>query len=162
LAKNLVKTTPWTFGQKLENELSALGFYISAHPLDQYKHLIAGARVAISTKLAEMPDRANVRIAANANSYSHRRTKSGKEMVSINASDGFGNIEGIAFGDVVANLMGVLSTETEVVLSGRLSNRDDRISLFVDSIIPMAPWVAGIAKKITLDIRTQSVLSDVK
>ncbi len=162
LAKNLVKTAPWTFGQKLENELSALGFYISAHPLDQYKHLIVGARLATSAKLAEMPDRANVRIAANVNSYSQRRTKAGKEMLTINASDGFGNIDAVAFGDAVANLAGVLGTETEVVISGRLSNRDDRVSVFVDSIIPLEQWVAGIAKKITLDIREKSVLADVK
>ena len=162
LAKNLVKVAPWTFGQKLENELSELGFYISAHPLDQYKHLILGAHLANSTKLAEMPDRANIRIAANVNSYSHRRTKTGKEMITINASDGFGNIDAVAFGDAVANLMGVLASETEVVMSGRLSNRDDRVSVFVDSIIPLAQWVAGIAKKITLDIRNQSVLQDVK
>ena len=109
-----------------------------------------------------MPDRANVRIAANVNSYSHRRTKTGKEMITINASDGFGNIDAVAFGDAVANLTGVLSSETEVVMSGRLSNRDDRVSVFVDSIIPLAQWVAGIAKKITLDIRNQSVLQDVK
>ena len=163
LAKNLVKTAPWSFGQKLENELSALGFYISAHPLDQYKHLIADAHLAISTKLAELPDRANVRIAANVNSYSHRRTKTGKEMMTINASDGAGNIDAVAFGDdAVANLTGVLSTETEVVISGRLSNRDDRVSVFVDSIIPLAQWVADIAKKITLDIREKSRLADVK
>ena len=162
LTKNLVKTAPWTFGQKLENELSALGFYISAHPLDQYKHLITGARLATSTKLAELPDRANVRIAANVNSYSRRKTKAGKEMITISASDGFGNIDAVAFGDAVANLTGVLGTETEVVISGRLSNRDDRVSVFVDSIIPLAQWVAEIAKKITLDIRTQSVLADVK
>ncbi len=44
LAKNLSKTEPWTFSQRLENELSALGFYISAHPLDQYKNLIEKAK----------------------------------------------------------------------------------------------------------------------
>lgn len=162
LAKNLVKTAPWTFGQKLENELSALGFYISAHPLDQYKHLIAKARLVTSSKLSELPDRANVRIAANVNSYSHRRTKAGKEMITISASDSAGNIDAVAFGDAVTNLMGVLATETEVVISGRLSNRDDRVSLFVDSIIPLNQWVAEIADKIILDIRKQSVLTDVK
>ncbi len=162
LAKNLVKTAPWTFGQKLENELSALGFYISAHPLDQYKHLIAKARLVTSSKLSELPDRANVRIAANVNSYSHRRTKAGKEMITISASDSAGNIDAVAFGDAVTNLMGVLATETEVVISGRLSNRDDRVSLFVDSIIPLNQWVAEIANKIILDIRKQSVLTDVK
>ena len=162
LAKNLVKTEPWTFSQKLENELSALGFYISAHPLDRYKHLIAGANLATSAKIMEMPDRANVRIAANVNSYSQRRTKAGKDMITINASDGFGNIDAVAFGDAVATLAPILATENEVVISGRLSNRDDRVSVFVDSIMPLTQWVAKIAKKITLDIREKSVLADVK
>ena len=162
LAKNLVKTAPWTFGQRLENELMALGFYISAHPLDQYKHLIEREHLATSTSLMELPDRANVRIAANVNSYSQRRTKTGKEMMTISASDSFGNIDAVAFGDAVAGLAVPLATETEVLLSGRISNRDDRVSIFVDSVIPLAQWVAQIAKKITLNIYNKNVLPDVK
>ena len=162
LAKNLVKTAPWSFGQKLENELSALGFYISAHPLDQYKHLIEREHLATSTKLAELPDRANVKIAANVASYSHRKTKAGKDMLTINASDGGGNIDAIAFGDAANELMPIVATESAVVLCGRLSNKDDRVSVFVDSIIPLAGWVAQIAKKITLDIRNKNVLVDIK
>ncbi len=162
LAKNLVKTTPWTFGQKLENELMALGFYISAHPLDQYKHLIARERMATSSTLVDMPDRANVRVAANVNSYSHRRTKAGKDMLTINASDSFGNIEAVAFGDNVTNLAPILSTENAVVIAGRISNRDDRVSIFADSIIPLTQWVAQIAKKLTLEIHNKNVLSDIK
>ncbi|MBO7509312.1 MAG: DNA polymerase III subunit alpha [Alphaproteobacteria bacterium] len=162
LAQNLVKTAPWTFGQRLENELAALGFYISAHPLDQYKHLIERERLATSTKLAELPDRSSVRIAANVNSYSQRKTKAGKDMMTINASDSFGNIDAVAFGDAVPNLAIPLATETEVLISGRISNRDDRVSVFVDSVIPLTQWVATIAKKITLDIRDKAVLQDVK
>ena len=162
LAQNLVRVAPWTFGQRLENELSALGFYISAHPLDQYKHFIVENHLATSANLASMPDRANVRIAANVNSYSQRKTKAGKDMLTVNASDSFGNIDVVVFGDAVPGLAAVLATETEVVISGRISNRDDRVSVFADSIIPLATWVAGVAKKITLDIHNQSVLQDVK
>ena len=162
LAKNLVKTAPWSFGQKLENELSALGFYISAHPLDQYKHLIEREHLATSAKLAELPDRANVKIAANVASYSHRKTKAGKDMLTINASDGGGNIDAIAFGDTANELVPIVAAESAVVLCGRLSNKDDRVSVFVDSVVPLAGWVAQIAKKITLDIRNKNVLVDIK
>ena len=162
LAANLVKTAPWTFGQRLENELSALGFYISAHPLDQYKHLIASANLTTGAQLAELPDRASVRIAVNVNSYSQRKTKTGKDMLTISASDSSGNIDAVAFGDAVSNLAPTLAGEVAVVISGRLSNRDDRISIFVDSVIPLGQWVANIAKKITLDIHNKNVLPDVK
>ncbi len=162
LLKNLPKTTPWTFSQRLENELSALGFYISAHPLDQYKHLIQRANLATSATLASLGDRKPVQVAVNVNSFGRRRTKTGKEMITINASDSFGNIDAVAFGDAAIEFAQILSSENVVMISGKTSNRDDRVSIFVDSITPLAQWVAKIAKKITLDIRDQAVLADVK
>ncbi len=162
LHKNLPKTEPWNFGTRLENELSALGFYISAHPLDQFKHLIGRANLATSATLATMGDRKPVQIAATVNSFGRRRTKTGKEMITINASDSFGNIDAVAFGDASIEFAQILSTENVVLISGKTSNRDDRVSIFVDSIIPLSQWVAKIAKKVTLDIRNQSVLADVK
>ena len=162
LHKNLPDTIPWTFSQKLENELSALGFYISAHPLDQYKHLIKKHNLITSADLAKVGDRKPVQVAANVNSFSRRRTKTGKEMITINASDSFGNIDAVAFGDAAIEFSQILSGESVVLISGKSSNRDDRVSIFVDSITPLAEWVAKIAKKITLDIRNQGVLQDVK
>ena len=162
LKKNLPNTTPWTFGQRLENELSALGFYISAHPLDQYKHLIARAKLTTSATLESVGDRKPVHIAANVNSFSRRRTKTGKDMITISASDSHGNIDAVAFGDAAAEFAQILSKETVVFISGKYSNRDDRVSVFVDSITPLTQWVAKIANKITLDIYDQSVLQNVK
>lgn len=162
LKKNLPNTAPWTFGQRLENELSALGFYISAHPLDQYKHLITKAKLATSATLESLGDRKPVNVAVNVNSFSRRRTKTGKDMITINASDSFGNIDAVAFGESAAEFAQILSTESVVLLSGKTSNRDDRVSVFVDSIMPLTQWVAKIARKITLDIYNKDVLADVK
>ena len=162
LHKNLPKTAPWTFGQRLEHELSALGFYISAHPLDQYKHLIQSAGLATSATLASLGDRKPVQIAVNVNSFSRRRTKTGKEMITINASDSVGNIDAVAFGDMAIDFSQILSSETVVLISGKTSNRDDRVSVFVDSIVPLTQWVARVARKITMDIRDRAVLQDVK
>ncbi len=162
LLKDLPKTKPWTFAQRLENELSALGFYISAHPLDQYKHLIAREKLVTSQTLMNVADRKSVMIAVNVNSFSKRKTKTGKDMLTINASDSFGNIECVAFGESSIELATVLNTETEVVIAGKTSVRDDRVSVFVDSITPLAKWVAKIAKCITIDVRDKSVLQNVK
>jgi len=162
LRKNLPKTAQWSFSQRLENELSALGFYISAHPLDQYKHLIARAGLATSATLENIGDHKPVQIAANAGSFSRRRTKTGKDMITINATDSFGNIDAVAFGDSAAAFAQILSNESVVLISGRTSVRDDRVSIFVDSIIPLNKWVAKIANKITLDIWDGAVLPDVK
>ena len=162
LHSNLPKTEDWTFAQRLENELSALGFYISAHPLDQYKNLIAREKLTTSATLKNMPDRKSVCIAANVGSFSRRRTKTGKEMITIAATDSCGNIDVVAFGDASIEFATILSKESLVLISGRTSNRDDRVSVFVDSITPLSQWVAKIAKKITLDVWNGAVLPDLK
>jgi len=162
LLADLPKTTPWTFAQRLENELSALGFYISAHPLDQYKHLIERFNLVTSAKLTSVGDRKLVQIAANVNSFSRRKTKTGKDMLTINASDSYGNIDCVAFGDASIELSQILGTETEVVISGKTSVRDDRVSVFVDSIMPLNKWIAQVAHKIVIDIYDTAVLADVK
>ena len=56
----------------------------------------------------------------------------------------------------------ILNTETSVIISGKTSVRDDRVSIFIDSIMPLAKWVANVAKIITIDVRDKSVLPDVK
>ena len=56
----------------------------------------------------------------------------------------------------------ILSTENAVIIAGKTSNRDDRVSIFVDSITPLSEWVAKIAKKITMNIRDRMVLQDLK
>lgn len=162
LLMDLPNTKPWTFAQRLENELSALGFYISAHPLDQYKHLIERYNLTTSVSLQSAGDRKPVQIAVNVNSFSRRKTKTGKDMLTINASDSFGNIDCVAFGESTIELSQVLTNETEVVISGKTSVRDERVSVFIDSITPLNKWIAKIARRIIIDIRDKSVLVDVK
>ena len=118
--------------------------------------------MATSATLIDLGDRKPVQIAANVNSFSRRRTKTGKDMITINASDSFGNIDAVAFGESAAIFGQMLAGENVVLISGKTSARDDRVSIFVDSIIPLTQWVAKVARKLTLDIYTKDVLPSVK
>ncbi|MCL1786107.1 MAG: DNA polymerase III subunit alpha [Alphaproteobacteria bacterium] len=162
LQKNMTKTAPWTFGEQLAHEHSALGFYISAHPLDQYKNIIKRARLTTSETLQNARDRQNVQIAASVNSFNRRFTKNGNAMMSINASDSLGNIDAVAFGDSIGGIAGVLQNESLVLISGRTALRDDSVSLFVDSVQPLSAWIANVATKLTVDVFKHESLSDVK
>ena len=55
-----------------------------------------------------------------------------------------------------------MENDSIVLISGKTSNRDDRVSIFVDSITPLTEWVAKIARKMTLDISNGRVLPNVK
>ena len=162
LSKNLIATPAWNFGERMANELSALGFYISAHPMDQYKNLIKREKLTTSESLQSKRDRENVMIAASVNSFNKRTTKTGKLMCAINAADSFGNIDAVCFGNTVQPVVDVLQKDNMVLLRGRVSVRDDNVSMFVDTVIPLTQWIAGVAKKIVLDVSGQTRLPDIK
>lgn len=162
LSKNLIATPAWNFGERMANELGALGFYISAHPMDQYKNLIKREKLTTSVSLQSKRDRESVMIAASVNSFNKRTTKTGKLMCSINAADSFGNIDAVCFGDTVSSVAQVLQKDNMVLLRGRVSVRDDSVSMFVDNVIPLSQWIADVAKKITLDVNGSERLSDIK
>jgi len=162
LQHNMTKVAPWTFGEMLSNEHSVLGFYISAHPMDQYKSIIKRMRLTTSETLQRARDKQNVQIAASVNSFNRRTTKAGNAMMTINASDSLGAIDAVAFGDSIGSIANVLQNESLVLISGRTALRDDSVSLFVDSVQPLSGWIAGVAIKLTLDVFKQESLPDVK
>ncbi|MCL2017485.1 MAG: DNA polymerase III subunit alpha [Alphaproteobacteria bacterium] len=162
LQQNMLKTTPWTFGEQLANEHSVLGFYISAHPIDQYKNLIKQSRLTTSETLLNARDRQNIQIAASVNGFNRRTTKTGKQMMSISASDSVGNIDAVVFGDSIGSIANVLQNESLVLISGRASVRDESVSLFVDGVQPLSQWIAGVAQALTLEVSKQESLADVK
>lgn len=162
LSKNLTATPAWNFGERMANELGALGFYISAHPMDQYKNLIKREKLTTSVSLQSKRDREIVMIAASVNSFSKRTTKTGKLMCGINAADSFGNIDAVCFGDTVSSIVPTLQKENMVLLRGRVSVRDDNVSMFVDNVIPLNQWIADVAKKITLEVAGSERLVDIK
>ncbi|MDR1207040.1 MAG: DNA polymerase III subunit alpha [Rickettsiales bacterium] len=162
LQKNMTKVAHWNFGEQLANEHSVLGFYISAHPMDQYNNLISRTGLTTSATLSKKRDRENVQIAVSVNTFNRRTTKAGKLMCAVNASDSHGNIDAVAFGDFVPQIAAQLAAEPLVLLSGRASARDDRTSIFIDSVQPLGAWIAGVASRMTLDVYKQEILPDVK
>ena len=162
LRKNMTKTAPWSFGEQLGHEYSVLGFYVSAHPIDQYKNLIARNGLTTSATLPSRRDRENVQIAVSINSFNRRMTKAGKPMCTIVASDNYGNVDAVVFGDSVPQIATMLSAESLVLISGRTSVRDDSVSVFVDSVQPLTSWIAGVARELTLDVSRAESLPDLK
>ena len=84
-------------------------------------------------------------------------------MMIVKGTDGSTNIDSVAFGDGVFELEETLKENGTAVIAGRTAIRDDNsVSLFVDTIIPIAEWAAGVAKKLTLTIGDKTRLPELK
>jgi DNA polymerase III alpha subunit len=66
--------------QLLGNEKETLGFYVTGHPLGEYRALIASRTHATTERLASLPDKSTVRLAAIVTAVKQISTKSGDRM----------------------------------------------------------------------------------
>jgi DNA polymerase-3 subunit alpha len=92
---------PWLAAEKLKREYDAVGFYLSAHPLDEYRTVLAKMRVQTWAEFSQAV-RAGAsagRLAATVTSKQERRTRTGNKMAVVQLSDSTGSFEAVAFSE---------------------------------------------------------------
>ena len=114
----LPQVNAWTTPERLSREFAAIGFYLSAHPLDEFAQLLSRLRVVPYVELASdkrHEDRL-VKLAGSVISRKDRRTRDDKRMSHIGFSDSSGMFEAVAFAEVLAQAGALLEPGTAVVL----------------------------------------------
>jgi len=100
----LPEAQDWPMLERLSFEADAVGFHLSAHPLDTYKNALRKLGVVPSSQIADRARGGNVRIklAGTVISAKHGRTKTGNRMSWIRFSDQQGSYEATFFSESLA------------------------------------------------------------
>lgn len=102
---------PWSQREKLEMEKELLGFYISGHPLDQYKEDIERCVWADISKPDELPLSRQTSLICQVVSMKVIKTKTGNRMASYTLSNYQGTIEAVAFPKDYENLENLIKED---------------------------------------------------
>jgi DNA polymerase-3 subunit alpha len=99
----LPKVDQWTMPDRLAREFNAIGFYMSAHPLDEFKQTLQRLRCVPYAELAAEKKRVEraVTLAGSVIRRLDRRTKDDKRMAHIGFSDASGMFEAVCFQEVL-------------------------------------------------------------
>jgi DNA polymerase-3 subunit alpha len=121
----------WTTTERADRELSAIGFHLSAHPLDAYADLFERMRVQKWTDFERaVKDGASAgRLAGTIASRQDRRTRKGTPMMILTLSDQSGSYECIAFSEQINDFGAVLQPGKSVILQVGADERADGVSL---------------------------------
>ncbi len=109
----------WLQLDKLANEAQAIGFYLSAHPLESYPALLARKSMV---DFAELEARANqggqqFRIAATIEGVSERKSAKGKPFAFLDVSDQTGTFDVALFGEDLAASRELLIKGNSIVMT---------------------------------------------
>jgi len=147
---------PWFGAEKLHREFQAVGFYLSAHPLDEYKPFLARMRVQEWSVFAGSVRRGASagRLAGTVNAKHIRKTRSGNKMGIVQLSDASGQYEAILFSEGLAQYGDLLEPGKSVVITVGAESRQEEISLRVQTVQSLENEAARLQKAMRLYLRS--------
>jgi len=133
---------PWSTIDRLTHEFNAIGFFLSGHPLDDYKSLLQRTRVASFEDLETRVEK-EVMVAGAVIKVDERKSKKGNPFAFITLSDATGQFEMTAFSEVLNGAREILQVGALVVATVSIEREDGEIRLLAQSMRPVDDVVAN-------------------
>jgi len=137
--KRTVSTVPpWSLTEKLAFEKELLGFYVTGHPLDEYRSALENPKYVPIAKLASQESKSIVTIAGQLASVERKFTKKdGKPFAIVVVEDFTGTIEVMIWNEAFTKVQKHLEAGAVVTLKGRLDQRDEGPRIAADEVTPL-------------------------
>ncbi len=135
---NLPKVHEWPEPQVLAFEKEMLGFYISGHPLARYSNILRRFSSSTTSRLAQHQDGEEIKIVGLIEKIKQTLTRAKQEkMAIIKLEDLEGAVEGLIFPQAYQKVSRYLQASTVVLVTGRLSLREDTPKIVVNDLFPV-------------------------
>jgi len=137
----LAKANAWTESDTLTYEKEVLGFYVSSHPLERWKHWSQTFTTATTATIKEAKQDTRVVLAAMVQSVRTVIVKNGRsagqKMAILTVEDSYGQCDSVLFTDNYQKYGHLAQNEMVVFVLGRIDlNRGDP-QIIVDRLVPI-------------------------
>ena len=155
----------WPVMERLRHEFEAIGFYLSAHPLDAYS---ASLRRLDAVKFGDLPawltGRPNTRakMAGVVVSKQERTSARGNRFAFVQLSDASGIFETMVFSELLGASRELLVPGTMVFLTADVRTEGDLMRLTAQTFRPLDEAVAGAAAGLRIFLREPEALDGIK
>ncbi|MBF0334543.1 MAG: DNA polymerase III subunit alpha [Alphaproteobacteria bacterium] len=134
---NLPEAADWPIGEKLKNEHEAIGFYLSAHPMDAYARTLKRLNVLRSDEVQrnlQLGGVPRVKMAGKLDTARERTSSRGSRYAFLSFSDAGGGFEVTAFAEVLAASRALLEPGAALLLTIDARLEDDQLRLTCQQI----------------------------
>ena len=158
---SLPAVEPWLPMQRLTEEFNAVGFYLSGHPLDDYRAELQRAGVVT---YAEMLKRTNTaeKIAGTVTARQERKSKKGNPFAFLGLSDPTGQFELVVFSEVLNSSRDLMQPGNAVVVSVEIDRTGEEVKLRAQSVRSVDDVVKDTGAGLKIFVDTSAPLEAVR
>ena len=160
----LPEVQEWPVLDRLAFEAEAVGFHLTAHPLDEYKKALRALGVIPSAMIGEQA-RAGVRrvkLAGTVTARKERNTKTGSRMAWVSMSDQSGSFEVTCFSEVLNRSRDMLEDGQAIVVTAEAKIENDALRLTALDVEPLDRAAAGVQRAIRLEIDRPEAIGHIR
>ncbi|HEV7266666.1 MAG TPA: DNA polymerase III subunit alpha [Falsiroseomonas sp.] len=159
----LPEAQDWPMLERLTYEAEAVGFHLSAHPLDTYKKALAKLGVVSSAQIAERArgGAARMKLAGTVVAMKNGRTKTGNKMSWIRFSDAQGSYEATFFSESLARAGEHLTEGKAILLTAEIRMDGETIRITAQDAEPLEKAAQGIATGIKLWLEQTAAIGSI-
>jgi len=157
---NLPIEPDWPAMDKLKHEFDAIGFYLSAHPLDAYGQSPARIDVVPSNEVRARVagGSARLRLAGIVVSKQERTSAKGNRFAFVQFSDRTGVFEGTLFSETLAMKRSLLEPGTALLITTDARPDGEGVRLTINDLTPLDDAVAHAAQGLRIYLRDEKPL----
>lgn len=150
----------WSNAEKLNREMLSVGFYLSAHPLDEYRSFMEKRNIQLFSDFETSVQNGATagRLAGTISARQERKTRQGKSMGIILLSDPTGQYEAVIFEEGLNRFRDDLTVGQSVILQVGAEMRDEGLSIRINSVETLEKAMSEIEQDMTIFLRDEEPL----
>jgi len=160
----LPEVPDWPVLDRLAFEAEAVGFHLTAHPLDEYKKALRALGVIPSITIADQA-RAGVRrvkLAGTVTAKKERNTKTGSRMAWVSMSDQSGSFEVTCFSEVLNKSRDLLEDGQAIIVTAEAKMENDALRLTALDVESLDQAAAGVQKGVRLEFDSAAAITHIR
>ena len=157
---SLPPPSPWSDKERLKAEHEALGFYITAHPLDKYEADLKRFTNALCEQLPDKPDQITVTVGGVIQRLQLKNSRKGDRYAVFTLEDKTGTVEVICWPETYRTHETVFGTDEPVCVTGTLEAGEERCQIIADEVTVLTEFRARAAQEVHLALVAERVSDD--
>ncbi|WP_163327674.1 DNA polymerase III subunit alpha [Desulfurobacterium thermolithotrophum] len=154
--KEFPKVREWPDRIKLEYERQAIGFYLSGHPLLEYKDIVQFSFDLTSEK-DSWKDGQEVKLAGAITEVTTKRTQRGDLWATVEISDLEGTVSILVFPNLYREKMEQITEGNVVVIEGSVREEEESKTIIAKDILPLNDEIVKDIRNITIKIYDEEI-----
>jgi DNA polymerase-3 subunit alpha len=122
--ESLPNVRPWTQTEISTQEKAAIGFYLSVHPLDNYKEILAGLRIQNIADHETLKPGDQVTIAGIVSAFQVRQSKKGNRFCMFRLEDQSTGVKCLAWSEAYGKFSQILKNDELLIVDGRVESAE--------------------------------------